>query len=474
MAQPLLFATQSYRHPSTVVSSQRLVNCYAQAEPASAKTNVTILGGPGVEEFAQIGDGPIRGFIELDGVPYIISGSELYSVAEDGVGTLLSGANSINGNGVVPMSTNGLDIVMVDGTKGWAFTVSGASFTEITDSDFVDTSKTVAFVGGYYVFDDPGTDQFYISDLYDGTTYSALDYASADSGPDRVVAVQADFGLLDVFGEKSIEFWQNTGALSFPFAPVTQGVPQVGIAGAQAKVRVDNEVYFLGHDKMFYRLLRGSLSRVSTHAIEEIWGKYTVVSDAFCFTFTHAGHKFVVITFPTADATWVFDLATGLWHERVTFDVAGNETRWRVNGAVQVFGKTLVGDANSNKIGFIKSEIYTEFGDAAPMHMIPPPIHGDGDRVNIPILELDMETGVGNLAGDGTNPSVILDWRVDGSTDWQTSFDRAIGQIGARTTRIQWQELGTHYQWTFRFRISDPVKRIILGARTQGMTLVQG
>src|SRR5690606_253309 len=104
--------------------------------------------------------------------------------------------------------------------------------------------------------------------------------------------------------------------------------------------------------------------------------------DAFCFAFTHAGHKFVVITFPTADATWVFDLATGLWHERVTFDVAGNETRWRINGAVQVFGKTLVGDANSNKIGFIKSEIYTEFGDAAPMHMIPPPIHGDGDRVN--------------------------------------------------------------------------------------------
>lgn len=475
MADDIIFATQSYRHPSPVVSQQRVVNAYAQAEPRDAKTPVTILGCPGIDSFTEVGDGPIRGGIEVDGVPYVVSGEELYEIAADGTATQRSGASVIGGGGsIVPMETNGIEIGLLDGSKGWSYDIAGTSFAEITDSDFTDNARSLAAVGGYMIFDHPGTDEFFISDLLDATTYSALDYASADSSPDRVRSVANDFGLIDVFGEKSIEFWQNTGALSFPFQPVNQGVIPIGIAAPLARVGVTQSMFFLGHDKVFYRMTRGSLARISTHAMEHEWALYPTVSDAFCFSYAHSGHKFVVVVFPGADKTWSYDLATGLWHERVNFDSGGFESRWRINCAIEVFDRVLMGDSRSGKLGFLAPTIFTEFDDATQSHLIAPPIHGGGDRVNFPMLELDLETGVGTTSGAGSDPKVILDWCDDGSLEWGTALDRSIGQLGARRTRVQWAELGTAYQRTYRFRLTDPVKRTILGARCPGMTIVQG
>lgn len=475
MANPIIFATQSYRHPTAIVSSQRVVNGYAQAEPRDAKTPVTVLGCPGIEAFSEVGTGPIRAAIEVDGIPYVVSGEEMYEIAEDGTATNRTGANTIGGGGnVISIDTNGIEIVFLDGAKGWSYDIAGTTLAEITDADFIDSALTVAAVGGYMAFDNPGTDEFFISDLLDATAYSALDYASADSMPDRVRSVANDFGLLDVFGEKSIEFWQNTGAISFPFQPIVQGTIPIGIAGPLARVGAAQSMFFIGHDKIAYQMTRGSLQRISTHAIEAEWGAYTTLTDAFCFYYSHEGHKFVFFTFPGADKTWCFDLSTRLWHERATFDVAGFESRWRVNCAVEVFGRTMVGDANSGKLGFLSSGVYTEWGDTTQMHLIAPPIHGEGDRVSFPMFELDMETGVGNTVSPGDDPQAILDWRDDGNLDWVTALDRSVGRLGDRMTRMQWAELGMAYQRTYRLRLTDPVKRAVLGARCPGMVLVQG
>lgn len=475
MADQILLASQSYRHPSSRVSSQRLINGYAQAEPQSAKTTLTILGPPGIPTFTEVGSGPIRGMIEADEKAYVVSGLSFYEVDEDGTATLKSGVNEILGNGPVPLASNGLEIAMVDGTKGWTYNLGTGTFAEITDGDFFDTAATVDFIDGYFAYPRPSSGQFFLSDLYDGTTYLALDRATAESSPDRVRSVINDFGLLDILGAKTIEFWQNTGALSFPFQRVSQGVVQVGVAGPHARTKTDQSIFFVGHDKIAYRMSRGALARISTHAIETIWAEYGYdLSDAECWTYDFAGHKFVVFSFPTANATWVYDLATRCWHERVTFDAGGNETRWRARNALECFGRTLIGDGNSARIGYLDQRTYTEFGEATRTVIICPPLHGDGDRVAMPALELDMESGVGNTVAPGDDPNVTLDWRDDGMPDWQTSDDRSIGRIGEKFTRIQWKELGSFYQRDLRFTFSDPTKRVILAARAPGAEILQG
>lgn len=467
----ILWATRTYRHHSSKVSSQRLVNGYAEIEPPDAKTSVTILGTPGVDTWADVGTGPIRAAAEIAGTLYVVSGEQFYEVDENGSPTLRSGANAIDGNAVVGIANNDLEIVITDGTKGWSYVDSTNTFAEITDADFTDTARTVDYIDGYFLFDKPNSNEFFLSDLLDGTAYSALDYANAESSSDLIRAVKNDDGLAAIFGEKTIEYWQHTGALSFPFQLIKPTVRR-GLAASQAIASEGNALYFLGNDKAFYQISKGALRRLSDPGLTNAWEGYSRVDDAFCFPWSHDGHKFIVITFPSGNATFVYDILTNLWHERVTHDSGGNEVRWRANCAIDCYDMTLIGDSLSGKIGRIEHDTYTEFDGTTRMVMISPPLHGDGNRVAMPFFQLDMETGVGNAYA--SDPEVIFDWSDDGGATWVTPQETAsLGAVGARTTRLQWDRLGSFYERSLRIQITDPVKRVVLGARCPGLEIIE-
>ena len=50
---------------------------------------------------------------------------------------------------------------------------------------------------------------------------------------------------------------------------------------------------------------------------------YAILSDADSFIYTQDGHKFLSLTFPSVNVTWVMDITTGLWHQRRSFEDAG-------------------------------------------------------------------------------------------------------------------------------------------------------
>lgn len=464
----VLFATQFSKGRSPPVSPQRLVNAYAEAEPPDAKTSVAVFGVPGIDGFTELGMGPIRGMYQMNNIAYAVSGSELYSFDDDGIGTLRG--TGITGGTVVSVDGNGTQIAIATGVKGWTYTPATTTFAEITDAQFQDTAETVTFIDGYFAFDWPDTNKFFISDLYDGTSYAATMFASAESSPDLVQSVLNYQGVLLVLGDGTIEVWDSTGALSFPFQPRKGSTIPRGIAAPRAMVREDNAVFLLGADRVAYRLGAG-LSRISTHAEENAWEDYADVSDAFCFTWSHDGHKFIVFQFPSASATFVFDVATGRWHERTSWDPTGADVRWRGNCALAAYGMTLIGDANSGRIGFIDHDIYTEFDDPIRLIAVMPTIHGRGKRVFMPFFELDMETGVGLPSGQGSDPQVMLDWTDDGGRTFvNPQLPRSFGKIGEYTTRVQWDRLGSFYQRSLRIQITDPVKRVILAARCPGLS----
>lgn len=463
------FARHSYQAHSLPISAQRLVNAYSESEPPDAKTSVAVLGVPGIDGFTTLGNGPIRGMIAMNAIAYVVSGADFYEVDEDGVGTLRG--TGITGGEVVSMDANGTQIAVGTGVKGWTYTASTTTLAEITDAQFNDTARTVTYIDGYFVWDWPSTNKFFISALLDGTAYAALDFASAESSPDFVRSVLNWQGVLLIFGETSIEVWDSTGALSFPFQPRKGSTIPRGIASKTAMVREDSAVFFLGDDRVAYRLGPG-LSRISTHAIENQWEHYANVADAFCLTFPHDGHKFIVFQFPSAGATFVYDIATGLWHERASWDASGSEVRWRVNCALNVYGKTLLGDNNSGQVGVIDHDVYTEFEDPILLTAVMPPLHGRGKKVRCPWLEIDMETGVGLATGQGSDPQVMLDWSDDGGRTFPGPvLTQSMGAIGDYQARVRFDRLGMFYQRSYRVRISDPVKRAILGARAPELSV---
>ena len=459
------FATNSYKHPSLPVSAQQCVNAYAESEPGGAASPVVVLGVPGLTSFASAGTGPIRGLHQMDTLLYAVSGDDLYSITTTGTATLVG--TGITGTGNVSMANNGTQLCIVNGVSGWIYTVLGG-LQLITSVNF-HAADTVTFFDNYFVFDWKGTNKYFISNLLDGTQYNGLDFASAEVQPDYVVATLNQQENLFIFGTRTIETWYNAGALSFPFQRYDGATIERGCGAPLTPVKEDNSVFFLGDDLIFYRLNGIIPVRISTHALEAAWRDYAVVSDAFTFSYTYEGHKFVVLTFPSALATWVYDISTNLWHERVSWDQNNNNLeRWRGNCFCNFNNTLLVGDAYNGTIGEVDGSTYTEYGNTIQTLLVSPPIHSERKRVFVSLLELFMESGVGLSTGQGSDPQVMLDWSNDGGRTWVplqqwTSF----GRIGEYLTRVRFLKLGQARQRVFRVYITDPVRRVIISATAE-------
>jgi hypothetical protein len=468
----LQFATTSYQSQSLPVSAQRAVNCYAEAQPKDAKTDVAVFGSPGLETFATCGSGPVRGMHVMGGLLYVVSGQRLYRITSAGAVTDIGG--NITGTGVVSMDDNGTELVIVNGVNGYLYS-DVLGFILISDTDF-NAANTVTFFDQRFLFDwkgTSGTNKFFASDVLDGTSYNALVFASGETRPDNVVSLILSRQILMVFGDRSIEPWQNVGAANFPFERVPGAVIERGIVGPHARCKADNTVFFMGENRVFYRLDGLTPVRVSTHALEQEWQAYGSMSDAFCFSYTWNGHEFVVVTIPSANVTYELDVSTGLWHERESWDINGRSLgRWRGNCHASVYNRVLIGDAFSGKVGYLSATIYDEFDSTMQMVAVSPPVHSDRKRVFVPRFEMDIEAGVGLETGQGSLPQVMLRYSRDGGRTWSDrQLWQSMGTLGQYRTRMRWLRLGQAREWVFEITISDPVKRTIISAHAD---LMQG
>lgn len=456
------FATNSSKSQSLPVSSQRLVNCFAEKEPQDAKTAVAIFGCPGLTNFATCGAGPIRGMHVMGGVPYVVSGGTLYSFNSKGVATSLG--STVSGTKPVVMLDNGTQLLIINGSQGYIYSASGG-FQLITDPNF-HPSTSGCFFDNFFVLTWDGTNKAFISNSLDGTTYNGLAFFSTQvSSANLLSLVNQQESLLALTGTNIMTFY-DAGTPIQPFQPLLGATVERGCGAALAVVKEDNSVFFLGDDLIFYRLDFGIPHRVSTHAAEDAWRSFTTVSDAVAFSYTHEGHKFVVLNFITANATWVYDIATGLWHERDSRDQNNRSYgRWRGNCVANAYNLTLVGDAYSGQIGFVDKTVSTEFGNNMVSSMSGPSMQQDRRRLFHSLFELDVESGIGATVNPGSNPQIMLDWSDDGGRTFSTpQIWQSMGKLGEYKHRLRWKRLGQSRDRRYRVQISDPVPRTVIAA----------
>jgi hypothetical protein len=461
------FATQSYKSDSKPISQQRCVNMYAEAQPANSKTDVAVIGSPGVRTHTTCGVGPIRGGHEMGGVAYVVSGAFLYSFDENGVAAQLGG--QISGSDIVSMDDNGDELTITNGTNGYVYSAT-SGFQLITSTNF-HAANTTSFIDSFMAFDRAGTNEYFLSDSGQATSFSDL-FASAESRPDNILSVFNHLEVLHLFGAKTIELHQNAGAANMPFQRIPGGLISRGIAAPHAFAMEDSAVHILGEDRMGYRLNGTSPQKISTFALDSEWSKYSTVDDAHCFAYSHRGHKFVHYNFPTANTTFVFDIASKLWHERESFDRTGNSLgRWRGNCAFTAYGKTFIGDAYTGKVGYIDDTIFTEFDDGTRAELISPPImHPENKMVFMPWFELYVEPGVGLISGQGQYPQYMLDISDDGGNTWDgAQLWQSAGVMGNTRAQLRFDRLGSFYERSLKVTISDPVKRVVYGAACPGL-----
>lgn len=434
----LELAIQHGRARSASLSAERLINCYPQQSPSQSKAPVWLVGIPAPLAFFTAGSGPIRGFDVMGGIAYVVSGTSLYSFNSGGTGLSIG---TIPGTGAVTMANNGTQLAICANSTGYIYTTAGG-LAAIADADFPSVTS-VAFLDGYFIWSVTSSDQFVWSALDNGTAYDALDFATAETSSDNLVRVFVDHRELWLFGEKTTEVWFNDGAT--PFQRVPQAIIQKGLANRNAVAQLDNTIYWLDHEGIVRKAGPGYVpQRVSTHEIENslLEGDLTT---ARAWSHTFEGHEFFVLTIP-AKGTFVFDAATGLWHERI---ISG-QTYWPYDFSVNVYGKWLTGSALDGVVYELDPDTYT-----ADSTMVFPPIYADGRRFTLHGVQMDMDKT--------STTSVTLETSADGAS-WSNASSATIGGSGY-VNQIRWFRLGQYRNCHLRFKItSQSVKRGIFAA----------
>lgn len=476
------FVSGAYLARSSNLNAQRCVNLYPEKDESGTGKNVAaLLGTPGLRLLLTLpGTGGVRAeWTPTTGDMIAVQGSSVFRVSSAWVSTLVGSIGTTSGP--VSITDNGVDAVLVDGPSGYVLNLASSAFAQISNPAFYG-ADTVDYLDDYFVFNRPGTGQFYISG-FGSTTLDALDFASAEGSPDVIVGFIVDHRQILFLGTESGEFFENTGNPDFPIERAGNVFIEQGCCAAQSITKIDNTIFWLGGNKkgngIVWRLDGARPVRVSTHAIEFAIQRYIktfgTIADCVAYAYQMEGHSFVVFSFPTAGATWCYDAATGLWLELAYLNpTSGTLGRHRSNCHCLFGGEHVVGDWENGNLYALDLDYFTDNGD--PLPRIRSAAHiSDGDYKNIRFngLQVDFEAGTGTQTGQGFDPQAMLDWSDDGGKTWSRAHWEAIGKVGEFADRVRWRRLGKARQRTYRLTVTDPVKVAIVGASSDAVGLTR-
>lgn len=471
MKTPILGS--AYVARSVNAADNRCVNLFPEVVPEGGKEPGFLNRAPGLKFLQTIGDGPIRALWShqtSNNNFYVVSGMEVYRVFDlDGTPELIG---RVSGTGPVSIADNGTQIFFACNGPSYIYNEQTRVFAPITDPDFPG-AVTVGYLDGYFVFNEPNSQRVWVTSLLDGTSVDPLDFASAEGSPDGLVAINVDHREAWLFGSDSVEVWYDAGGADFPLVRIQGAFNEIGCAAPFSVAKLDNSLFWLGQDArgqgIVYRANGYTGARVSTHAIEYAIAQYGDISDALAYTYQQEGHTFYVLTFPSANATWVYDAATQAWHERAGL-TNGEFTRHRSNCQCNFKGNIVVGDFENGNIYTLDLQTYADNGSAQKWlrsWRALPTGQNNLKRTTHHSLQLDCETGVGLSTGQGSNPLAMLRWSDDGGHTWSNEHWSPMGGIGQYGHRVFWRRLGMTLKLRDRvYEVSgtDPVKISIVGA----------
>lgn len=456
----------AYTARSLIADAQRCINLYAERNPEDAAAPVTYYPTPGL---TLVSTPPVVGesrciYTATNGQRFEVVGQNVYSVDASNVYTQRGTLTTLTGH--VSMVDNGSSVFVVDGSpQGWTINLTTNVMSAVTDPAFYGADR-VDIVDGYFIFNKPNSQQFYLSNYNDITFYS-LNIASKSTFPDKLVTLAVMHRELWLIGEQTTEVWYNTGASDFPLGRMPGVFIEHGCMAKQSIAKHDLTLFWLSKDKDGQGVVVAgknySANRISTHAIEQEFQTYSRLDDAIGYTYQQGGHPFYVLTFPTANKTWVFDMATGEWHQRGYLEANGSISRHR--GANHSFnqGRNLVGDYATGNVYALDPNAYTDNGNPILRVRSFPHIGAAGKRAFHRQFIADMECGQG-LPGDTAEPEIRLRWSDDRGFSWGNAAVDSLGKAGKYNHIIQFQRLGYARDRVYELSWSAPVKTALNGA----------
>lgn len=490
MAVAIPLGGQFYQSDSRPIADQECVNFYLNIPQAPSVTDENLFVTPGLTEVATAGTNIInRGVHVFQDEPYFVNGNFLYRLNQniDAFGNVtysttdVSGGIVIDGFDRVIMADNGAEgdqlcIVVPEENNqfnAYIYTRLTNTLVRISDANFDGPVNSVRYVDGYFLFTKKNSQKYFISNLRDGLTYTALDFANAEADPDNLVGLEIINNEPILFGDDTFQASQNIGGPDFPFQNVQGSIENVGLRNPSAVVALNlvsgsEAMVFLGQATQSARpaiwISNGTApSKLSTIAIDNDVGGYSdeTIENAFAWTYSQDGAQFVGFTFPE-EKTFVYDFTSQEWHTRESLDALERIIPYRVSGIAEAYGELFVGDGISEKIGLLSREVFTELGEPIRRRFVTPQFDNDGSPFFVDSVELFGESGIGSTNGQGSTPLVLMSFSKNGARTYGTKIPRSMGDIGQYGYRTIWASLGrVARQICLKFEFSDPVKWVV-------------
>lgn len=483
------FVGSSYAAADPLQDNQESINWYPEVDRnEDAKAVLALLGAPGCVSAVTSGyTGEVRGAWPLPGGSQCLwvigstvalmtitapsTASTEATFALQTVGTLKTSTGQVC---IRDNATGGI-AVLVDGPYGYVYNISGKTLTTITDAAFLGADR-VAFIDGWFIFNQPGTQKFYTTPVYwngtnpiDGTYYSLK-----DSSSDNLVSLIENQRELWLLGERTSEVWYDAGNQYFPFSRLQGAALQLGIAAKHSLCRTgtgqagQSLIWLANSERGTCAVVMTEgyqASTVSTPAVGYAISQYPVVDDAIAYIYTEEGHEFYVLTFPTAGVTWVYDLSTGMWHKRARFNThTGLFERHRGNCFANFANQRLIGDYSNGQIYRMSRKVYTDGPDPLVSLRRSPHVWDRGERNRVTQSRLQIEFTPGVDTPQGLDPQMMLRWSNDGGFTWSNTHYIGIGKAGETTRRAIKRRLGAARDRVYEARVSDAVNRDVVGA----------
>jgi hypothetical protein len=451
------FCGPTYQSQSPNVNAERAINLYPEAVDSSAGKRMSMLYTPGLQLFANLGSSAVLG--QFSCRPNGAITDRLFVVVQSGINQLLfelfENGTFVNRGTLnaptspVTMVHNGTQLLICTGGQVWVMNLATNALA-LAATPPSDTILMVEYCDGFGIGLKANANKFWVSDLLNFNVWNGLSVAEVSEFPDNVVSMIVNQRQIAFLGSKQSVIYANAGGVQVPFLPIQGSFIEAGCVAAFARNKIDNSIFWIDLDERGQAVARRANGytpqRISTHSVETFWSSYTTVSDAVSYAYTEAGHAFWVIYFPSAPsadgiagqgATWAYDVATGMWHERAFWnEQRGHFQAHHSQNHAFAWGKHFVGDRQSGNIYQMGNQFLDDDGASIVRVRRTPHITEENQWMRFPELVIDLETGLGPqppLTGPSESPSQYILGDEVGSA-WALSITDAPNLVLTATT----------------------------------------
>lgn len=324
-------------------------------------------------------------------------------------------------------ATDGTYVFFANGGQIYYVNSTYGLISAIADTEAPYAASSIAYIDGYILANQVGTNKFFWSDVNSSLSWNALNFASAAGSSDSIVAIRVLNREIYLFGARSIEIWENDG--SSPFARIPGGFIESGCS-APLSVTIDaNTLYWLDDRRHFVRY-NGKNVETLASPYDRVIQSFDTVEDCYVQKLEIDSRPFFVFQFPSANRTIVYNAAQQDWCEWGSWKSdRGEYDRW-IGGAycyAEPWGLHLIGRTDKRIVSRLSQQYTDDDGDTIRVCRIT-------GNINFGTLKTKRSSEFRIVArrGDGLStrtPQIMIRYKEDGLR-WSQLKTFSLGDLG--------------------------------------------